>query len=198
MDWKEIGPYREHVIWVRDLPTGEWVVAVVPAASPPEGISTPGGPPEDWILPEAFTSDAAAITAAMRHINREQERRVHRERSRGRHMDPGPTDAGLGRRRFLRFPVSLPVIALVPAGPPGELTGMVRNVGAGGLMAEFPRQLTQGSTVELLLRTRRGHVTVAARIVWVAPANGTVRHGCAFPEPKAESFAVELFVGGSS
>jgi hypothetical protein len=195
MDWKEIGPYREHVIWVRDMPTGEWVVAVVPAVGPPEGVSTPGGPSDDWILPEAFASDAAAITAAMRHINREHERRVHRERSRGRQIDPVPMDVGLGRRRFLRFPVSLPVMALSPL---GELAGMVRNVGAGGLMAEFPGQLTQGSTVDLLLQTRRGHVSVAARIVWVAPANGTVRHGCAFSEPKEESFAVGLFVGGSS
>jgi hypothetical protein len=195
MDWKVIGPYREHVIWVRDMPTGEWVVAVVPAASPPEGVSTPGGPSDDRILPEAFASDAAAITAAMRHINREHERRVHRERSRERQMDPAPMDAGLGRRRFLRFPVSLPVVALSPL---GELAGMVRNVGAGGLMAEFPRQLIQDSAVDLLLQTRRGHVSVAARIVWVAPANGTVRHGCAFSEPKEESFAVGLFVGGSS
>ncbi|HXZ43432.1 MAG TPA: PilZ domain-containing protein [archaeon] len=195
MDWKEIGPYREHVIWVRDMPTGKWIVAVVPAASPPEGASTPGGPSDDRILPEAFASDAAAITAAMRHINREHERRVHRERSGGRQMDPAPMDAGLGRRRFLRFPVSLPVIALSPL---GELAGRVRNVGAGGLMAEFPRQLIQDSTVDLLLQTGRGHVSVAARIVWVAPANGTVRHGCAFSEPKEESFAVGLFVGGSS
>ncbi len=194
MDWKEIGPYREAMIWVRALPNGTWMAAVVPLPSPTAGRPAPGGPPGDWILPEAFASDTAAVAAAMRHINREQERRVL---SRGGPKGAGP-EVSPEHRRFLRFPVALPVIALLPQGMPHELHGTVRNVGAGGMMAEFPLPLVPGRTVELRLHTRRGLVTVAARIDWTAPANGTVRHGCAFPEPKEESFAVGLFVGGSA
>ncbi len=198
MDWREIGPYRESTIWVRALPNGAWMAAVAPLPTPADSRPAAGGPPDDQVLPEAFASDTAAVAAAMRHINREQERRVHREMTRGGRKGAGLTDASQEKRRFLRFPVALPVIAVAPHWPPNDLQGMVRNVGAGGLMAEFPLQMIQGSTVDLLLQTRRGLVNVAARIVWTAPSNGMVRHGCAFPVPKDESFAVGLFVGGSA
>lgn len=43
MTWKEIGPYRDHILWVRELPNEGWLVAMVPAraaaaqhAPPPE------------------------------------------------------------------------------------------------------------------------------------------------------------------
>ena len=75
---------------------------------------------------------------------------------------------------------------------------MVRNVSTGGLMAEFALQVVGGSGLDLLLQPGHALVDVEARIVWTASSNGMIRHGCVFPEPKEESFAVGLFVGGGA
>lgn len=89
-------------------------------------------------------------------------------------------------------------MAIAPEWRPRELQGVVRNVSTGGLMGEFALQVVGGSGLDLLLHPGRALVDVEARIVWTASSNGMIRHGCVFPEPKEESFAVGLFVGGST
>ncbi len=64
-------------------------------------------------------------------------------------------------------------------------------------MAEFPVQMVSGSTLGLTLQTPWGPLEVEGRVVWTAVAQGKVRHGVAFPEPKEQDFAVDLFVAGS-
>ncbi len=76
MTWKEIGPYRGHILWVRELPTEGWVVAIVPGQAAPEGARRRALPAEDQVLPEAFPSEIAAVAAAMRFLDREYERRT--------------------------------------------------------------------------------------------------------------------------
>ena len=74
---------------------------------------------------------------------------------------------------------------------------MVWNVGGGGLMAEFPVDMAPREAVSLVLETRRGPLEVDGRVVWTAAANGKIRHGVAFWEPKGQEFAVDLFVSES-
>ena len=106
------------------------------------------------------------------------------------------TGGFLEARRFVRFPVSLPVIgrAREPRSNQEEIEGVMRSVGAGGLMAEFPIQMSLGSTVELVLQTRHGRLTMDCRVVWASAIKGTVRHGFAFREPNWPGFAMDLFL----
>lgn len=76
MDWKEIGRYRDHIIWVRARPTGGWVAATVPNLTAPETPLVRTAPPDDRVLPEAFPSEAAAVAAGMRFLDREYARRT--------------------------------------------------------------------------------------------------------------------------
>lgn len=101
----------------------------------------------------------------------------------------------LGERRFPRFEVALPVVGRVPQFPERDIHGTVRNIGRGGLMAEFPVELVSGSFVDLTLHTRNGLQEEAGRVVWVACAGATVRHGLAFSEPKGRDYMVDLFLG---
>jgi hypothetical protein len=101
----------------------------------------------------------------------------------------------LGERRFPRFEVALPVVGRAPQFPERELYGTVRNIGRGGLMAEFPVELVPGSFVDLTLHTQNGLMEEAGRIVWVASTGGAVRHGLAFSEPKGRDYMVDLFLG---
>jgi hypothetical protein len=101
----------------------------------------------------------------------------------------------LGERRFPRFGVELPVVGRVPQFPGRDIHGTVRNIGRGGLMAEFPVELVSGSFVDLTLHTQNGPLAEAGRVVWVACSGGTVRHGLAFSEPKGRDFVVDLFLG---
>jgi len=103
----------------------------------------------------------------------------------------------VGQRRFARFPVVLPVIGRAAQSGGKEIRGMVWNVGGGGLMAEFPVDMAPREAVSLLLETRRGLLEVDGRVVWTAAANGKIRHGVAFREPKGQEFAVDLFVSES-
>jgi len=107
----------------------------------------------------------------------------------------GQPQGYLGERRFPRFEVTLPVVGRVPQFPERELYGTVRNIGRGGLMAEFPVELVPGSFVDLTLYTQNGSREEAGRVVWVACTEGTVRHGLAFSEPKGRDFVVDLFLG---
>jgi hypothetical protein len=101
----------------------------------------------------------------------------------------------LGERRFPRFEVALPVVGRVPQFPERDIHGTVRNIGRGGLMAEFPVELVSGSFVDLTLDTRNGLQEEAGRVVWVACAGATVRHGLAFSEPKGRDYMLDLFLG---
>ena len=64
-------------------------------------------------------------------------------------------------------------------------------------MAEFQVLMVAGSTLGLELQTRWGPMEVEGTVVWTAVGEGTVRHGVAFPEPKKEEFAMDLFVAGN-
>ncbi len=78
MDWKEVGPYRGHILWVRELPTEGWLVALVPHRSAP-GRANQVPPSEEQTLPEAFPSEVAAVAAAMRFLDREDMRRTQQK-----------------------------------------------------------------------------------------------------------------------
>ena len=97
-------------------------------------------------------------------------------------------------RRFTRFPISLRVIGRAGQSSAAEIEGVARNVGAGGLMAEFPVQLSPGSAVDLVLQRRHGPLVVEGRVVWTLTSAGLVRHGFAFLEPKWPGFAMDLFL----
>ncbi len=102
----------------------------------------------------------------------------------------------LGKRRYARFPVSLAVVGRTRQFPGEAIPGVVRDVGCGGLMAEFPVLMVSGSTLGLELQTRWGPLQVEGRVVWTALAESIVRHGVAFLEPREEDFALDLFVAG--
>jgi hypothetical protein len=104
------------------------------------------------------------------------------------------TGALLGVRRFARFPISLPVIGRVEQSPKKAIEGVVRTVGDGGLMAEFPVQMVPGSAVGLVLHRRHGPLTVKGRVVWSSSTRGRVCHGLAFRKPQWPGFAMELFL----
>ncbi len=103
-------------------------------------------------------------------------------------------DSSFGGRRFARFPVDVPVIAQALQFPARKLHGMIRNVGRGGLMAEFAIQLVPGSLVGLSLHTRDGMREETGRVVWQKTTRGVVQHGFAFPTPKEQDFALDFFL----
>jgi hypothetical protein len=96
------------------------------------------------------------------------------------------------RRQFLRMPVSLPVLGRAPQFPGEALRGMVLNVSGGGMLAEFPVELVPGSVVD---QTRHGEQEVEGKVIWISIAEGRIRHGVAFPEPRGQAFAMDLFLG---
>ncbi len=99
------------------------------------------------------------------------------------------------RRQYLRVPVSLPVLGRAPQFPGEALRGMVLNVSGGGMLAEFPVELVPGSVADFVIQTRHGEQEVEGRVVWISIAKGRIRHGVAFPEPKGQAFAMDLFLG---
>ncbi len=72
MEWKDIGPYRGQMIWARELPTGGWLVGLIPEQA---GAPARTPPPENQILPAAFGSEVAATAAAIRFLDRQEERK---------------------------------------------------------------------------------------------------------------------------
>lgn len=101
----------------------------------------------------------------------------------------------VGHRRFLRLPVSVPVIGRAAQFGDTELPGTVRNIGRGGLMAEFPVLMFPGSVVALTLKTHDGPLAVTGQVVWTQPPGTQIAHGIAFREPRGDDFAVALFQG---
>ncbi len=64
-------------------------------------------------------------------------------------------------------------------------------------MAEFPVEMVPGSSMDLVLQTRWGPLEVEGTVVWASASEGKIFHGVAFPEPKGQDFAVDLFVAES-
>lgn len=192
MDWQEIGPYRDAVIWVRELRVGCWMAAATPLPVPP--VSMPGcpSPSGEMVLPEEFESETAAGEAAKRYLNREQERRVRGQESAEGEARAHPTRRVTRRRRFVRVPVFLPVIGRAPQFQDMAFHGTVRSVGPGGLMVEFPVAVVRGSIVRLALQTGFGPLEIEGQVAWTATNGGTTRHGLAFPEPKGLDLAADL------
>lgn len=197
MDWQEIGPHKDAVIWVRKVRAGYWLAGVTPLPLPPAsmpGFATPSG---EMVLPEGFKSRAAAVKAATQYINREHELTVGGQESPAGELRPQPTRRGVSRRQFARIPVSLPVIGQAPQFREMVLRGMVRSVGPGGLMVEFPVVVVRDSVLRLALQTGLGPLEVEGRVMWTAATGNIVRHGLAFPEPKSPDFADGLDIGRS-
>ena len=104
------------------------------------------------------------------------------------------TGGRLGARRFGCLPIALPVIGRVAQSPEQAVAGVVRTVGAGGLMAEFPVRMMPGSAVRLVLQRHHGPLTVEGRVVWTSGTGGRIRHGFAFRTPQWSGFALDLFL----
>jgi hypothetical protein len=101
------------------------------------------------------------------------------------------------RRRFVRLPVSLPVVTQATQFGETGLRGMVRTVSAGGLTVEFPTSLAPNTVLTLVLQTRQGPLEVEGRVVWSRAIGSTVWHGFVFNEPKPHEFATDLFLSES-
>ena len=106
----------------------------------------------------------------------------------------GQAEPTRARRRFARFSVSLP--AMVRASQLGEqaVSATVWTVSAGGLTLDLPVELAIGTSVALVLQTRQGPINLEGHIVWAHTTKNVVFHGLAFPEPKHQEFALDLFL----
>ncbi len=109
----------------------------------------------------------------------------------------GHPDENLLRRRFVRLPVSMPVVAQAPQFGETGLHGMVRTISAGGLTVEFPISLPPDTGLTLVLQTRQGPLEVQGRVVWTRAIGTTISHGIAFDQPKSSEFATDLFLSES-
>ncbi len=98
----------------------------------------------------------------------------------------------VGHRRFIRFPLAMPVTGRAAQFGEPDLRGTVRNVSGGGLMAEFPVQIVPGTVMALVLQTRHGPLALTGQIAWADPPGNAIRHGVAFSEPKGHDFALTL------
>ncbi|HWT83282.1 MAG TPA: PilZ domain-containing protein [Candidatus Methylomirabilis sp.] len=101
----------------------------------------------------------------------------------------------VGHRRYVRMSVSLPIIGRAAEFGERELLGMVRNIGGGGVMAEFPVWIVPGSVVHLTLQTPHGPVAFTGEVAWADPRGTPIAHGIAFREPHGDAFAWEFFQG---
>ena len=99
---------------------------------------------------------------------------------------------GLEIRRFDRVPVAMPVIGWAPQLLGTRLQGMARHVSAGGMMLEFPVELTRGTFLRVVLATVQGPLEVEGKVVWTGSHAGVIRHGLAFPEVKGSKFVEQV------
>jgi CheY-like chemotaxis protein len=123
-----------------------------------------------------------------------------------RDEEAGQATTTPGVRQFERFPVSLPAVGWTAQFPGKVIDGVVRDISAGGFMAELSVQMVPGNTVNLVLDTHRGALELKGRVVWnsvsgspnppgsvaAARVGSSVRHGFAFPQPKASDFTASL------
>ena len=191
--WEALEPYRGSLIWMKQLDGAGWTAAVTPLHLAAEDASPATAPPPEMVFPQGFDSRGEAETAAKRYIDQEHDQQASPEIAEGSEL-VGESDWGPVRRRFMRFSVSLPVIGLAPQLDQGEILGEVRTASVGGLMVEFPVELSPSSLVDLTLLTQRGPLETEAQIVWTAPTKNSIRHGLAFSEPKSPDFVEELYI----
>jgi hypothetical protein len=109
------------------------------------------------------------------------------------HETAGTGGDPLGKRRFIRLPLSLPVIGRLPGWAGLEIRGISQRVGAGGLEVDFPQVIMPGSTLRVVLETRQGPIQEQCRVVFANKTATAVRHGLAFLETKDHNFAMDLF-----
>jgi CheY-like chemotaxis protein len=109
----------------------------------------------------------------------------------------GQTKPVSGVRQFVRFPVLLPAIGWTAQFPGEVIEGVVKDISAGGFMAELSVQMVPGSTVDLVLDTQRGPLELKGRVVWTSVSGAPARHGFSFPKPKGPDFAVNLLAAES-
>jgi len=102
--------------------------------------------------------------------------------------------AEASRRRYVRLPVLLPASGWMTDPQSAKVQGTVRNVSAGGILAEFPREMPPGRSVRVVLSSRQGLLEVEGTVVWVRGVGLGIHHGIAFPEPKNRRFALDLFL----
>lgn len=128
-----------------------------------------------------------------------------------RDEEAGQAKTTPGVRQFERFPVSLAAVGWTAQFPGKVIEGVVRDISAGGFMAELSVQMVPGNTVNLVLDTHRGALEVKGRVVWnsvsgppdppgsvaAARVGSPVRHGFVFPQPKAPDFAATLHAAES-
>ena len=114
-----------------------------------------------------------------------------------RDQEAGQAKPATGVRQFERFPVSLPAVGWTAQFPGKVIEGVVRDISAGGFMAELSVQMVPGSTVDLVLDTHRGALELKGRVVWNSVSGQLSRHGFAFPQPKAPDFAASLLAAES-
>ena len=97
-----------------------------------------------------------------------------------------------GSRRFARLSAALPVTARAAQFRQTDLRGTVRDIGAGGVMAEFPVQIVAGSSLRFVIHARSGTLQKEGTVVWTDLLEGRVRHGISFLNPEDPQFAVNL------
>ncbi len=117
---------------------------------------------------------------------------ARREADQPRRSEVSDRNQELGRRRYRRFPVSLPVVGRAARFGDTEVLGTVRNIGGGGLMAEFPLMVSPGSLLDLVLQTRQGPFAVSGQVAWTGRPGPQVAHGIGFSNPCGDEFAREL------
>lgn len=103
-----------------------------------------------------------------------------------------------GQRRFVRVPVAVAVTGKALQFPDHNLRGTVRDIGRGGLMAEFPVTLVPGSLIQLSLDILSGPIQDTGRVIWASKGQQAVRHGLAFPEVKSRDFPAEISADDAS
>ncbi len=100
----------------------------------------------------------------------------------------------LGKRRFPRLAVSLPVVGRTWQFGEGEVPGVIRDIGAGGVMVEFAARALPGSLLHLSLETRQGVLGLNGTVVWSTAGGQGMLHGLTFREPKDLRFVLDLFL----
>ncbi|HSD49762.1 MAG TPA: response regulator [Candidatus Methylomirabilis sp.] len=100
----------------------------------------------------------------------------------------------LGKRRFPRLAVSLPVVGRAWQFGEGDVPGVIRDIGAGGVMVEFAARALPGSLLHLSLETRQGALGLNGTVVWSTAGGQGVLHGLTFREPKDLRFVLDLFL----
>ena len=88
------------------------------------------------------------------------------------------------RSQFGRTPVSLPVTGRAPQFPGTRLRGIVRSLGIGSMLVEFPVEVLPGSVLRVTVQTAFGPLEIEGRVVWTAATGSIIRHGLAFPRAK--------------